>query len=349
MRSYDHGGDIYDSAHVEIDFSVNTNPLGMPNRVRAAIIDCIDDCVRYPDPHCRALRTALSKHHRIDREHILCGNGAADLILRICAALTPKNVLAFAPTFSEYARCVALFGGKVQWYPLKESDQFLPQDDLLDKLTPDIDMLFLCNPNNPTGQLMSHKLLHALCEKCAQNDILFVLDECFIEFTDGQSMISQLEKYPHLLILRAYTKIYAMAGLRLGYLLCADTELLSRISIYGAEWSVSLVAQETGIAALSAVGWVTQTRTFITDEKIYLTKALSEQGIKVFPSDANFLLLKSSVPLYERLKNKGILVRNCSNFKGLDEFFIRIGIQTHDKNKRLVCAIAEVLLEWQKI
>ena len=143
--------------------------------------------------------------------------------------------------------------------------------------------------------------------------------------------------------MKVYTKIYAMAGLRLGYLLCHDKNLLSRIGEYGAEWSVSVIAQESGIAALSEADWIAQTRKLINEERDYLIKEFLNLGLTVFPSDANFLLLKSEIPLYESLKNKGILVRNCNNFYGLDEHFIRIGIQTHEKNKELIASISEVI------
>jgi len=343
MRRYDHGGDIYGSTNVTLDFSVNTHPLGMPEGVKRALAAHISDYVRYPDPHCRELTAALAAHHRVTEDMILCGNGAADLIFRICAALKPRHVLVTAPSFSEYERAVALFGGDIRELRLEEQEGFSLTERILDALTPDVDMLFLCNPNNPTGRLIDSMLLRRVVDRCEQNGIHLVLDECFIEFTDGESMISLLESHPHLMILRAFTKLYAMAGLRLGYLLSANTALLTEVSSFAQTWSVSVPAQIAGLAALAETGWAEKTKQLIREERAYLAHALASLGLRVLPCDANFLLIKSKLPLYEPLLERGILVRDCANFSGLNEHYIRVGLKTRDKNEILLSAISEVL------
>ena len=172
---------------------------------------------------------------------------------------------------------------------------------------------------------------------------MFVADESFLDFTEGNSLPPLLKDCPNLLILKAFTKFYAMAGLRLGYLLGEHT-LLSRIALFAPPWSVSAPAQTAGLAALSVPPtWGEETRRLVRGERCFLAEALTALGLTVFPSDANFLLLKSQRPLYQPLKQRGILVRDCSNFTGLDERYIRIGLKTREENLQLLQAIREVL------
>ena len=343
MLRYEHGGDIYTNTEICLDFSINVNPLAMPEAAKRALFAAVDAFSRYPDPQCRVLCQTLAEKHGVAPDMILCGNGAADMIFRVCACLKPKKALTLAPTFSEYERPVKLFGGEMSEYHLKEADGFALTDAILEALTPDVKLFFLCNPNNPTGRLAPFDLLRHVTEACAKNGTLLMVDECFLAFTDGPSMISLLKEFPNLLVLNAFTKLYALAGLRLGYLLCADTALLSRIAAFGAEWSVSTAAQAAGLGALEETAWAEQTRSLIQEERAYMRKSLMALGLTVFPADANFLLLKSHVPLHGPLKKRGILVRNCDNFTGLDERFIRIGLKTRKQNEALLRAVEEVL------
>lgn len=343
MRTFDHGGDTFDGKIVNLDFSVNTNPLGMPDSVKEAVIQNLETYVCYPDPLCRELRDKIADYHHIESNQVLCGNGAADLIFRICAYLKAKQALTLAPTFSEYLRPLLLFGGEMSAYRLREADGFTVQESFLNCLSGALDIVFFCNPNNPVGKLASNTLLQSAAEKCLQNGTLLMIDECFLPFTEGDSMIPFMKQYPNLLILRSFTKIFSLAGIRLGCLLCSDSDLLEKIASFGAAWSVSTVAQTAGIAALTESGWIRETQIYVKNERTFMTRALSEMGLKVFPSDANFLLIKSKIPLYEPLLKRGILVRACENFSGLDESFIRIGIKPHETNNALLSQIAEIL------
>ena len=343
MLRYEHGGDIYTNAEICLDFSINVNPLGMPESAKQALFAATDAMERYPDPQCRALRRALAEKHGVAPDMILCGNGAADMIFRVCACLKPKKALTLAPTFSEYERPVKLFGGEMAEYHLKEADGFALTDAILEALAPDVELFVLCNPNNPTGRLAPFDLLRRIVAACAKNGTYLMVDECFLAFTDGPSMISLLKEFPNLLILNAFTKLYALAGLRLGYLLCADAALLSRVAVFGAQWSVSVAAQAAGIGALEEPAWEERTRSLIKVERAYMRESLAALGLTIFPADANFLLITSPVPLYEPLKKRGFLVRNCANFTGLDERFIRIGLKMREQNEALLRAIEEVL------
>ncbi len=343
MRRYEHGGDVYGNAGVALDFSVNLNPIGMPEAAKRALAEHIGDYERYPDPRCRALTAALARRYGVSPEQVLCGNGAADLIFRIAACFRPKQALVPAPAFSEYERAVLAFGGAVQEYPLLEENGFALTEGFLGAITPDTGMVFLCTPNNPTGRLIDPAIIRRAAQACEENGAILVVDECFLGFTEGRSMAVELSEYPNLFILSAFTKLYAMAGLRLGYLLAGDPALLARVAECGAQWSVSAPAQAAGLAALAEPGWEARTRRLVAEERAYLAHALSACGMRVFESDANFLLLKCETPLYAPLLARGVLVRDCGNFTGLDQRFIRVGVQTHENNQALVSAITEVL------
>ena len=343
MLRYEHGGDVYGTADAALDFSVNVNPLGMPDGVKHALISHAAEYARYPDPKCRVLCAALADRHGLMPEQVLCGNGAADLIFRIAACFRPKRALVPAPAFSEYERAVTAFGGIMQEHLLSEANGFALTEEFLKDITPETGLVFLCTPNNPTGRLIDPDLIRNIADACRKNGAILVLDECFIGFTEGKSMAQELGNYPNLIILSAFTKLYAMAGLRLGYLLAGDAALLARIAAFGAPWSVSGPAQAAGRAALAERGWEERTRRLIAAERGYLQKTLPAYGVDAFPSDANFLLLKCATPLYAPLRARGVLVRDCSNFTGLDTRFIRVGVQTHENNQALVRAVSEVL------
>lgn len=343
MQRFEHGGDVYTNDGITLDFSININPLGMPTSVRQAVIDHLPEYTRYPDPACRALRIALAQRHGLNTAMVLCGNGAAELLFALCACLKPRRVATLAPTFSEYERSAALFGAKIYAHLLTEENGFALTDSIWAALTAETDLLFLCNPNNPTGRLADSSLLVKIADVCRQNGTWLVLDECFMDFTREESMLRHLREYPHILVLQAFTKIYAMAGLRLGMLYCADEELLECIGAFNPAWNVSGVAQAAGTAALLEKDWMENTRSLVENEREFMTAALNQLGLTVYPSQANFILCRSDRPLFAPLKSRGILVRSCANFTGLDERYIRIGLKRRDDNIALLRAITEVL------
>lgn len=345
MLRYEHGGDIFSHKKIDLDYSANLNPLGMPEPVKEALRAHLEDFAHYPDPYCRKLRQDLAEYEDIDRDYILCGNGAADLIVRLCLALKPQKALVCAPTFSEYEKAVIQAGGKVVYHRLEESEDFQLTSRILQELTPDLDMVFLCNPNNPTGRLIDFELLNRIAEKCRENQILFILDECFLDFTRGKSVKTLLPANPYLIILKAFTKIYAMAGLRLGYMLSANRQVLRQTEGFGQSWSVSGPAQAAGCAALTCRGWVAASRLMTEEERQYLMGEFQALNIRVFPSDANFLLFRSLPQLYERMLKRGILIRRCDNFPGLEAGYFRTGIKTRQENQRLAAALKESLEE----
>ncbi len=338
--NYTHGGDIY-SREIELDFSANLNPLGIPEAVRRAAAEA--DFASYPDPNCSALVRAISEYEKIPAERIVCGNGAADLIYRIVNTVRPERALVCSPTFSEYEKAVIERGGEVLPHLLSEKNGFALNEDILPKITPDIDMIFLCTPNNPAGSTIEPSLMERILQKCRASGTAAVVDECFLDFAEnGERLSAKQWLNERVIVLKAFTKICAMAGLRLGYAVFGDRALAEQVRGSGQPWAVSSSAQAAGIAAaevLAGTDHLERTRVLVSLEREYLTRELSSRGVKVFPSAANFLLLKSDRDLEKALAGKKIAIRRCADYRGLDERFFRIAVRTHQENERLINAI----------
>lgn len=343
-----HGGDIYtyEAAYGEapLDFSANINPMGMPVAVRAAARDAIERAAYYPDPACTALRGAVGRREGLPADQLLCGNGAADLIYRFAYAAGAKNALVCAPTFSEYALAFAAVGSAVHTHRLQEAEGFRVTEAILPALS-GMDALCLCNPNNPTGLPIVPEVLDAILEACAQRGIYVLLDECFVDFLEEpqrHTKMGWLARHPRLIVLKALTKLYAMPGLRLGYAACADTALLARIEKAGAPWSVSVPAQAAGIAAMEDAIYAVQTRAWVQDERAFMKQMLGQLGLSPM-GEANFLLFKARAGLADALREEGILVRDCANFDGLGEGWVRIAIRQRAENMRLLTRLSRCL------
>ena len=336
-----HGGDIY-AGKVLLDFSANTNPFGTPQAVQEAIIEALPQLHRYPDPYCRKLVAAIAEHEAVPKNYILCGNGAADLIYAYGRAVHPKKAAMLAPTFSEYA--LGLSDCKTSYYFLQESKDFSLDSGILDFLRwekPGV--LFLCDPNNPTGQLTDPALMEAILECCHDLGICLFLDECFLDLTkNGVSRKNDLARYPELFLLKAFTKSYGMAGVRLGYGMSADTALLEAMSRSQQPWNISSLAQAAGIAALKQQGFLQKCVETVEKERVFLSASLSGLGFRVIPSDTNYILFQARVGLADALREKGILIRNCDNYPGLCPGWYRIAVRLPEENQALIQAIQEV-------
>ncbi len=348
MERYAHGGDIFTGAPVRLDFSVNLNPYGMPEGVKAALREKIDTFQSYPDPACRALRAALGQTLGISPDRILCGNGADDLIYRLCFALRPRRVLVCAPTFSEYEKAALAAGAKMEYHMLQLGEDFRLTERILEDIGRETDLIFLCTPNNPTGRTIPLPLVEKIAEKAETVGAYLMLDECFIDFTDAPTALPLQGKYPHLLILRAFTKLYAMAGLRLGYLIAPEREILARMQAIAPCWSVSAPAQTAGIAALECPETAQNLRRLIARERPRVAGALRDMGLTVWESECAFLLFRAPDDLGEKLRARGIAIRDCANYPGLGRGYWRIGLKKEEENDSLLTAIKEALFPWQR-
>lgn len=343
-----HGGDVYGAERPleQLDFSVNVNPLGLPEGVKEAIRQSVEECRLYPDPYCRRLRAAIGEKEGVPARQILPGNGAADLIYRLVLAERPKRALVLAPTFGEYEQALRLVDCAVSHFELERENGFQVGEEILRRLD-GMEMVFLCNPNNPTGVLMEQPLLWRLAAACQEKGIRCVVDECFVDFTpcpEEITLIPRLSQYPSLFVLKAFTKLYAMAGLRLGYGVCRDLALLERMESAGQPWGVSVPAQIAGIASLQEDGYVKESRVLIQVERDYLSHRLRTLGLEVYPSHANYLLFRLPRPLdlEGKLIDYDILIRSCANYRGLDASWYRVAVRTRAENDRLLAALREI-------
>ena len=343
-----HGGDVYDG-EIRLDFSANTNPYGTPQAVLDAISAVLTQVHQYPDPYCRKLVETIADFEAVPKDWILCGNGAAELIYAYCEALRPRRAMELAPTFSEYSLALERVGCAVERYPLEKRNPFSLTEDFLPVLEhsrPDV--LFLCNPNNPTGQVIGMPLLESILKVCSGQGTSLFVDECFLDLSDdGVSLKEYLGEHPSLFILKAFTKSYGMAGLRLGYCLCADGELLEKMSHTVQPWNVSTLAQAAGAAALGQREFLQKTRALIPVERQWLQNQLEALGFWVCPSKANYLLFQGRPDLCQWLRERGIAIRSCGNYHGLGFGWYRIAVRLPGENERLIQAMKEVCA-WQR-
>lgn len=341
-----HGGEVY-SRPVALDFSANINPYGMPPEVAEAVRQSVPLLSQYPDPYCRELVHAIAQHENVPEGMILCGNGAADLIFALCAAEKPRRALLPVPSFSEYRSGLDAAGCEAEFFFLRESDDFaLTQDFLpaLERFTGE--MLMLCNPNNPTGQVICRPLMEQILQICREKHIFLFVDECFLDLTDGGDALSlkdQLSSCENLLLLKAFTKSYGMAGLRLGYCLCGNPMLLERMGQMSQAWNVSIPAQAAGVAALKQQRFLKQAAAVIQKQRPVMTEALRKMGMKVIPSQTNFLLFYSEKELREPLQERGILIRSCANYPGLTQGWYRVAVKLPEQNEKLILAMEEIV------
>lgn len=349
-----HGGDVYSARQKmkqePLDFSANINPMGMPPGAVRAAADALQQCTQYPDPLCRELRAALAAYEGIPAEQIVCGNGAADLIFRIVAATHPQRALLLEPTFAEYEQALRSMDCSIAYFPLQESEGFVLPEAFLQQLTPEINLLFLCNPNNPTGRTVPPALLREIWKRCEEAGILLVVDECFNEFLEHperNTLKGVLKPGTNAVILKAFTKSFAMPGLRLGYGLCGNKSLAERIFFCGQPWGVSIPAQAAGIAALQEQGYLERMRRLIQTERRWLSENLARLGLCVFPSEANYILFRTEteIPLRERMEQHSVLIRACGNYRGLDDRYYRIAVRGHGENEHLIAALKCALEE----
>ena len=380
----EHGGDIYTNRGIELDFSVNLNPLGPPEQVRSALRDMLDLLACYPDPLCRELRRALAERLDVPETYILCGNGASELLQAAIQAIRPAKVLIPVPTYQGYERAALAAGAEAVFRQLERENGFRITEDILEDIEalPRGSILFICNPNNPVGNCIREDLLQRIAEKCRRAGIYLIVDECYLELVPGEearSMRRFLSANPYLVIVRAFTKTYAMPGVRLGYLLAADKALLEKIRLQQPEWSVSMLAQCAGLAALSldrvasvnercgtdreagdgangepdrksadSTSYLTTALQVIHDERDYVCQRLRNLGAHVYDGEAGFVLFSCDGELYEPLRESGILIRRCDGIRGIEsavggQHFYRIGLREHSDNVRLLDRIQSLL------
>jgi histidinol-phosphate aminotransferase len=329
-----------------VDFSASISPLGPPPYVWDTIARI--DLSAYPDPECWALREAISTVLGIDPSHIIAGNGSTELIHLLTRAYLREGQTAciLTPTFGEYEAACRLTGARVTRMEAQVVQGF--QWDVhhvcqcIREERPRL--VFLCNPNNPTGVYTKCEDVQTLTETL--EDGYLVLDEAYISFVDGVWNSLRLLEMGNLIVLRSMTKDYALPGLRLGYTV-APIKMCQFLSIYQPSWNVNALSQAVGVAVLSDKEYLDRVQEYVRHGKSYLQQELKAMGLRFLPSAANFLLIEvgDGAGIRARLLQRGICVRDCTSF-GLPQY-IRIGIRTLPDCQRLIAALGEVVNDEQ--
>lgn len=338
-----HGGDIYQNKRV-LDFSANINPTGIPEGIIQGAMEGIRQSSHYPDTHCFDLRKAIADKLNLPFEYIICGNGAADVIFSLVLALKPKKALLPVPSFYEYEQALKTVDCELIYFPMTKEQDFQLREEFLEEIKEDVEIIFLCNPNNPTGHLINQEILKKILEKCEELGIWIIIDECFLDFINEAkdiTLMGDCQEAKHLFILKAFTKLYAMPGIRLGYGVSSNTALLNRMRDVSQPWNVSLPAQLAGIAALKEKEYVEKSLDLIEKERNYLITELEKLDYAIYGSKANYIFFQTAPGLYEHCLKKDILIRDCSNYQGLYEGYYRIAVKTHAENEQLIKVLGE--------
>ena len=369
-----HGGNIYKVFREKnikeiLDYSSNINPYGIPESLKKRITENLEVLERYPDPDYVELRQKLANLNKVNLSDIILGNGATEIIFLFMKVINPKKILIVSPTFGEYERAVKATGIsgdienkkiEIEYFELKESDDFkLNIGNLKNELENKYDLLIICNPNNPTGKFLKLAQTEEILKECNKYDTKLFIDEAFIEFLeDGmkESIVNTEENKKNLFVTRAFTKFFAIPGLRLGYGMYFDKELEKKISEKKEPWSVNNIAEMVGLTVLDDAEYIEKTLKWIAEEKKYMYEKLNEiSGMKVYETEVNFITGKIDEKLFseglnvkilrEKMLEQGILIRDASNFKFLDERFFRLAIKDRASNERVIEAMKEIFRE----
>ncbi|MBN2333440.1 MAG: threonine-phosphate decarboxylase [Deltaproteobacteria bacterium] len=327
-----------------IDFSANINPLGMPVTALAALQEGIRHLQHYPESYAESLVEEIAATIGLPSAAVLAGNGSTELIYLLVRVLQPARTLIVAPAFTEYQRSVAVHGGTVKFFYTDSRDDFALQPERLrEALLSSPDLLFIGNPNNPTGAYLPVADMRPIVETARDQGVVCVIDEAFVDFVDNSVSADQLvQEFDNLIILRSLTKIFSLAGLRCGYLL-ACPDLVTRLRCHQEPWNVNSLAVAAAKAALADEPFRQRTRRLIDKERSYLTRQLATLAFfHPFPSTTNYLLIRVDPHIKTQaladflLHNHHLLVRTCNDFAGLDDTFIRVAVKNRADNEVLV-------------
>ena len=382
-----HGGNIYKIFREKnikkiLDYSSNINPYGIPESLKKRITENLEILERYPDPDYIELRQKLAYLNKVDISNIILGNGATEIIFLFMEVINPQKVLIVSPTFGEYERAAkatervkdsSILGNsnkkkddeksfgkqkiEIEYFELKENNDFkLNINNLKNELAKKYDLLIICNPNNPTGKFLKLDETEEILKECNKYNTKLFIDEAFIDFLkDGmkESIINTKENKQNLFVTRAFTKFFAIPGLRLGYGIYFDKKLEKGISEKKEPWSVNNIAEMAGLTVLDDTRYIEETLKWIAEEKTYVYEKLNEiNGIKPYKTEVNFITVKiednfilkglNVKILRGKMIEKGILIRDASNFKFLDERFFRLAIKNRKNNDRVIETLKKI-------
>ena len=337
-----------------VSFSANVNPLGLSGKLKASLSDHLDVITGYPDREYTQLRRVIAGYCGTEYENIIVGNGSTELISLFIQIEHPRKALIVGPTYSEYEREVSLGGGTSLYFPLKEKDDFaLNYDELISQLNESIDVLIICNPNNPTSICINRKTMRSVLDVCKQNDIFVMVDETYIEFTRNYDEVSSIPLtgyYNNIIILRGISKFFAAPGLRLGYGITGNRDLIKSINSRKNPWTINSLAEVAGRLMFTDREYIDATSALISSERDRITGALRNiKGLKVYEPSANFVLsriLTDSVNadiLFDACIREKMMIRNCCTFPFLDNKYFRLCFMSPEMNDKLVSVISRVM------
>lgn len=354
MKTYSHGGNIYELGRINqenpkdyLDFSANINPLGMSCASLEAL-KSYEAIGAYPDIEYEKLKKAIGSYEGIDFKNVFLGNGAVELFFYLVNALKAKKALIVKPTFIEYERACGAYSCRVETAFLKEDNGFKVNQSVLDKMDENLDLMFLCHPNNPTGQLIAPDVLEAIVKKANALNIALILDESFLEFVpDGRAIDGKiyLDENNRVVVVKSLTKFFAIPGLRLGYCLTKNKAIINRLYEVSPPWRINVLAERVGQAILKEVDYIEETVRLVEKENKWLFSELSKiEGIKPYPSTVNFILFKwaHDKELWTEMLAKKIILRACHTFEGLGKAYYRVAVKGHDDNDVLVTALKKI-------
>jgi histidinol-phosphate aminotransferase len=325
------------------------NPLGPSEKALEAARKCFTEIPAYPDSNCFELRQAISSHFSgISKNNVVVGNGSTELMYLFAEAFLKKGEVALipVPTFGEYESAVRKTGETTKFFKLDKN--FNIDRSVYIREMAGTKIVFLCNPNNPTSNLIPNETLTGIVERALEQGSLVFLDEDFLEFVENEkalSLISKIKRYPNLFILRSFTKIFGLTGLRVGYGIARE-EIINVLLCAKIPWNVNCLAQAAAVEALKDEEHLRVTRELIKKEKTKLLTELEQfRSFKVYPPDANFFFIDvrksglTATELANKLLQQGILIRDCTSFRGLDQYYIRVAVKTRYENERLIEAL----------
>ena len=348
----EHGGYFGNDIDKVLDFSVNINSLGVPEKLINHIKSNLDNLVRYPEVDGISAKKSIANKLNISEEKIILGNGATELIYLFAKSIKFKNALIIQPTFTEYEQSLLLNEVNIFHLIVEEENAFkINIEKLTEEIeTNNIDLLVFCNPNNPTGVFYDFEDLSILFDLIKEKNINLFIDESFIDFTDRESFIKYIDDYP-LLLLRSMTKTYGIPGLRLGYAV-GNTKIIKAMEKYKEPWTLNALALDAVDILLNDEEYYIKTKIINIENKSFLYNNLKTiKGIKSFHTEGNFILLKleniSGSRLKEKLLSYGIYIRTCTDFKGLNDSYIRIAIRNKEDNIKLINALIKIMEEYK--
>ena len=337
-----------------ICYSANVNPLGLSENVKSRLAANLDVITRYPDRDYTSLRETIGAYCHADSGHIVVGNGSTELISLLISQLSPRKALVLGPTYSEYARELSLTGGALQYYHLKESRDFvLDIPDFLQSLTNDIDMVILCNPNNPTSSAIHQADMERIIGACRDKGIFVMIDETYAEFAPDPSDITAIplaDRYDNFMVIRGVSKFFASPGLRFGYGITSSKEFLSTLHIHQNPWSLNSIGAYAGELMLKDDEYIKATWKLIDSERTRICRELDAlDGLKIYKPYANFVLIRileeglTSFDMFEAAIHENLMIRDCSSFETLEGEYIRFCFLMPEDNDRLIDCLKRTL------